>query len=752
MGDFISIETQRKAMETKPDGMTDDQVIQGFLDAGDQLEGLNYEFFPVGTVAGLPNPVDIAKNVGSIGLNFLSDTVDIAKGIWALTKDQEREQSFGERLLSAPAVGLTNFGKGLFDLWEGMTQLGITTLTEREIRNRPDKRAVAKTIINDYQQAYGSVEKFLNTVEEHPGRLFGDISLITGVAAGVTPAKLATKLRTLSLATDPLSVPFRVAGKLTKTRKIAPFAGSVDQELARIAEARGVELTAGSLSESPAVAMTEKIAGRGFFGAKIIKKVEASTEKVNRLANDLVGTAGTADKTIIGKNIVKGFSSFKKSFREVKNALYKRAELPKTENFTAPKVAKLRLDSIGDTDFIQYFDDGNLKTIAAVPRRPGNERNMRQIAEADGFATNDVGDVLIGQIQKRRMSLPVEAPNTRNFVKGMLEAEKEAAKITGKQRNVKLFEKLNKALSEGQEARTVRDAIKQIDDMIDFKSPLAVGNQAILKRIRGSLANELDNAVKEFRPDLANAIDEANALYATNVEKLQSVWAKRINRLKNQPDKIVESIINPRTSVEDIPNIFQVVGESNIPDIQAFVLDDIFTRARSTTTKEFEIAGLTREIKRYGEGKLARILTAEQFDVLLDLETLSRGLARGRTVVEGANVAFASRVAIELGIAFGGNVPLAIKAFLGDLIGSRFIGSKVGQALLTTGLEVKLGSIGAKARAVGDALQRARSATQTTRILNSEGLEDVDNSQADVIADAQDELDRRPGINEGIIQ
>jgi len=741
MGDFISVETQRKAMETKPEGMTDDQVIQGFLDVGDRLEGLNYEFFPVDKGSVLGASADAVSNVLNTGLNFLGDTVDIAKGIWALTKDQQNEQSGLQRVFEAPAVGLGNLGRSIFDLAEGLIQLGGTKLTGREIRNRPDKRAVAQAVINDYQQTYGSVEKFLNATEEHPGRILGDLSLILGVGAGVTTGRTAAKLGQLSRAVDPVSLPFRAAGRLRGTRAIAPFGGSVDQELAKIAKRRGIELTAGSLSESPAVAMTEKIAGRGFFGAKIIKKVEAATEKVNNLAEGLVSRAGIADKTTIGKNIIKGFGNFKRTFRETKTELYKQAELPKSINITTPETAKLQLTNIGDSDFIGYVGkDGRFKTIAEAPR---GVRDARLIAEAEGYAVNAAGDVVIGEIKKTKVQLAVDASKTRGFVSEILAAEKEAAKITGKQRNVKLFNQLEQSLSKTQEASSVRQAIKQIDDLIDFKSPLAVGNQAILKRIRGSLANELDTAVKEFRPDLALAINEANALYSTNVQKLQSVWAKQIHRLKNQPDRIVETIINPKTSIEDIPRIFEVIGESNIPDVQAFVLDDIFTKARSATTKQFETAGITSQIKRYGDTKLRSILTSEQFDFLKDVETLARGTARGRAAVEGANVALAGRVGLQLGLLFT-SPPLAIKAFLADLVGSRIIGSAAGQKLLTTGLNVNLKGVGARARQVGEVLRRNRLAIQGARILTSDGIQEVDNQEADTLAAAQEELENRP--------
>lgn len=541
--------------------------------------------------------------------------------------------------------------QGLSKIASGALEKGVVAVANKvkpgTFNNKPSQNEQAfNAAVDFYKNRYGGVDKIKETIYNDPVGFALDLSaVLTGGGAAVTKAgrvldaasvvKTGTRLAKAGQMVDPIAGVLKVAGKgteaLTAGRKIAPFGSKVDQAVLDAATRRGVDLPASSISRSPAVALTETLAGKGFFGGKMVDKIEQAGVKLNKIADEAVAAAGgTTDVTVIGKNISKSFKGFKDAFTKMKNELYDAAVLP------------------------------------------------------TGTA--------------KRVAIPVKASRTQSFLNEVISGKKAAASITGGAEDLNFFNTLKKNLVKKVEASGVREAMKEIDGMIDYGKPMAVGNNATLMKIRQLLGEDLDVAIKAKRPDLAAAIDKANAFYRQGVEKINSPFGKKISRFKNQSDKIVSSIINPSTSVEDIPRIFEVVGEKNIPDIQAFVLDDIFTKARSAGTGDFTPMGIAQQINRYGEDKLRAILTPEQFKVTKDLEALSRAMGRGAKVSQGSQTAFIGRIGVELGLAFGGNIPLAVKALASDLFTSYLVSTKTGQKLLTSGIDLT--------GATGQAIQR----------------------------------------------
>ena len=279
----------------------------------------------------------------------------------------------------------------------------------------------------------------------------------------------------------------------------------------------------------------------------------------------------------------------------------------------------------------------------------------------------------------------VDPVETRKFVNVILKDKTNAEEILGKSTDIGYFKTLSDNVQGNISAKYLRSAIRELNSKIEnFNDPVATGNKGTLKKLVASMSDDLDVAIKTQRPDLAEAIDRANAFYQEGIEKLNSSWGQKIEEFKEQPDKILPAIMNPSTSIEDIPKIFEVAGKESIPQIQSSVMNQLFEGSRNPATGNFRPQGLSAQLKRYGEDKLQAILSPEQFKTIKNVEEVAKGLGRGQKIAEGSQTAFIARMAVELGTVFV-NPLLPLKALLGDAVFTKFIASKAGQKFLTEG-------------------------------------------------------------------
>lgn len=287
----------------------------------------------------------------------------------------------------------------------------------------------------------------------------------------------------------------------------------------------------------------------------------------------------------------------------------------------------------------------------------------------------------------------------------IIATEKNASKTLGRPTPELIFYKnLRKGLESKPTARQIDATINKLNQKANnFMDPISTGDKASLKKVIATMDDDFVASLERVNPEVAAKIRTANDFYKQGLKKLDTEYAKKIFAFKDQPDKILPAIINKSTSIEDIPRIIETIGPENAKSLQAYVLSDIFDNARSKTSGDFTASGITKVKNKYGQ-KLNAILDTDQLKAVDDLEKLSRAVARGQDMAKGSQTAFLLRTMSELATAFPGMNPLlAVKMILGDAAFSKFIISKTGQKLMTTGVEMS-GKTGATINKLGEKL------------------------------------------------
>lgn len=285
----------------------------------------------------------------------------------------------------------------------------------------------------------------------------------------------------------------------------------------------------------------------------------------------------------------------------------------------------------------------------------------------------------------------------------VIDTERGASKILGKPTPELIFyNSLKKGLTSKPTARQVDATINKLNKKVNsFMDPITTGDPATLKKIIATMDDDFVASLERVNPEVASKIRTANDFYKQGLKKLDTEYAKKVFAFKDQPDKILPAIINKSTSVEDVPRIIDIIGPENAKSMQAYVLSDMFDQARSKATGEFTASGLTASKAKYGE-KLKAILSPEQLKVVDDLEELNKAMSRGQSTAKGSQTAFTIRAMTELSMLFN-NPVLAAQMFLGDAAFSKFITSKAGQNLMTTGVNMS-GKTGQAIKNLGNKL------------------------------------------------
>lgn len=89
---------------------------------------------------------------------------------------------------------------------------------------------------------------------------------------------------------------------------------------------------------------------------------------------------------------------------------------------------------------------------------------------------------------------------------------------------------------------------------------------------------------------------------------------------------------------------------------------------------------------KFGETKLVSIIGKENYQIVKDLEILTKSLARGQKVAQGSQTAFITRIIGELGLLFT-NPVTGLKIIIGDLAYQKLITTDLGKQLLTQGIK-----------------------------------------------------------------
>ncbi len=551
----------------------------------------------------------------------------------------------------------------------------------------------ADALVDFYKDRYGSLDKAKKLALEDPVGLLSDVSIfLTGGGAAASKvgtvgkigkvAKVGKTVSKVGQMVDPLRIATKTTGKLVKTAtkvvpgsgvKIAPFAKKLNNPVIRAAQRLDVDVPASSKTTSTVPPIIEATVAKGFFGSKLLEKIEKAKQSLVDIGDDIIRKTGKSDDLgKAGDAIIEGAERFRKRFYQVKDDLYQKAIIPSR--------------AVDGQPVVRVRPKASLEALNTIIR--GKSR-----------AGAVLGDMVTpGPFQKIKAKLKPKIQFKKNLEPFASEAMKydsfdDFVRETPGIDRILLqdaFAESRKALPK---ASDVRAAIKELNQRMSFKSadPVVTGDVAKFRKFAAALSDDMDNALIRERPELAQSIKRANKFFKLSMDEINSHFGKRIFELKDQPDKILPAILKNSTSTNDVKRIYRLIGQDNVKNVQAAFLREFLEGAKNASTKNFTPQGIAGQIKKFGRAKLSKVLDADQVKVLDDLDTVSQSMSKLDKVQSGSQTAFIQR-ALVFGLAptLTGDVATTAKLLLGDLAGSKFIQSPAGQRLLSTGLDINI--------------------------------------------------------------
>lgn len=608
-----------------------------------------------GTTA--PAPSNVPPTYGATFPASANDTPLVA-GFKALGNIPSSFYGAGASLVGAvshPIQTLETLGQGALG--------GLENLTGQNKGGTPDSnQQVANQIGQALVQRYGSLDALQNTATNDPIGFGADVASILGGGAGLADrAARAANLGELG-ATDALGAATeRVGGAVTGTvgsgakSVLSPFgalAGGANPDVVSAAARVGTDLPVSAITSNPIIRTAEAFANTGLGNEAAATRVTAAVDQMESFANDLIAkTGGETDLSVQGENIAKGLSKFEDVYHGAMDKIF---------SAVASKVGDVAAQTGNAVDTIQRI----LEEKGAIGETADSGWFKDKLAVLTG-AKAPKGELDFTALGEDGKPIPIKdgqyAPPT--------------------------FETLKK----------LRTALGQKIDK-GFDDPFVKTNTAQLKQLYGALSRDIRATIKSTgQRGLLALYDKGNQAYIDGRNLISSSFGKNIQRLAKagQESRIVDAIIKPSMAIEDVPRIFQVVGEQGTKDIRAAFLQKIFEGARNGEG-DFTPTGILRQIKKYGEDKVGAILAPEQLQGVKDLGTVSKALGDSLATQKGSQTAFLLRTYGELGaVGFG-----AVDLMTGNLIGaatkigavlgaegaSYFITSPTGQKLIKWGL------------------------------------------------------------------
>lgn len=414
----------------------------------------------------------------------------------------------------------------------------------------------------------------------------------------------------------------KIAGKV-----LSPLGKHFNAALKQTYEKYGIRPTASMVSDSPAVPLVESLSKKSLFGGKYNDALEEATSKVEGVAQKMLDDIGsTTDPTIAGNKILHGAEETKAAFLESRKKMY---------GIAAKILQQEKPQAIG-------FD----QTKGILDQFITKKENAKKILG---------GVSLLDKLKTIRLALE---PSEDQVMKGQLE---------------KKFP-----------YQVVADALDELGYEAQKKGLLSTGDAAMLNNLKGTMEREFLSFVEQHAPEAYKAIRAADLNASLGYQYLNGISGKIIQGLKNEPTKLVEALINPR-SVDRIPKLFEMVGKENVPEVQGAFLKQILKEASDPATG---LGGnrLQRVITRYGESTLAAALGKDRVAGLKELQQMATGLQAGRKVAEGSQTAFLGRLALYASSVL--NPVMLGKLVLGDAAFSKILSSPAGMKWLTEGFKI----------------------------------------------------------------
>lgn len=585
---------------------------------------------------------------------------------------------------------VSSIGQAVLHPIKTVQALGQTALggVEKLLPGQQEGEVQFDAVVSFFKDRYGSFDGLKNTIETDPiGFLADAATVLTAGGALVTKIGTAGKLA-------------EFAGIASRAERIAAIQKAAQAgELGEIARAGNILTKAGEFTDpisllTKSIGKAAEVATAGKTVAPFAKSFEADTAKafadagidaptsaVTR-SNVIQGLEALVSKGVFGSKVVKFVEDAANKLDDLANNII--TQTGKTPSMQA--AGEVIVKGFNDLREVFYDRKGKLYSAAKIDMIP----------------------IKASQLEE-----------TINVLKEIVQTKKGAAKLVGSAEGLPLFKTLLKNIKNKKvKANEVEQAIRELSKRANnFADPVAVGNQAVIKRIIAVMDKELTVAIKQARPKAAKVIEAADEFYKLNIRKLNSTWGKRIKSLadKGQPDRILnEVLLSKITSVDQVKQVLKLVGEDGVKQIQSTLAEQIFKKSRLANSS-FSAVKLKQAINSIGEGKVQAILGKDKFTALKNIEKMAGGLQRGLKVAEGSQTAFLGRLLTEGGLLFTN--PLAgLQLIVGDYVFSKIVASKAFRQLVTEGFDMT-GETGRKIQEVAPKIgKKTRQLFQAGRV------------------------------------
>lgn len=263
-----------------------------------------------------------------------------------------------------------------------------------------------------------------------------------------------------------------------------------------------------------------------------------------------------------------------------------------------------------------------------------------------------------------------------------------------------------------------REVIKDWNARFGFKSgdPVLTGNTAAVARLKATASEEFEALLGSRLPEVHQEFAKAQQLYSKGLAGMKSaigpIWA----RFEQKPDLLVSHLLNPKTSLADLPRLQEILGAEGMEAVQGVVLGDILAKARSVQTGQLMTGSIAAQMKKWGE-RLPNLLTPAQYEKLRDLGVLARSMKKAEKYVKGSQTMPLSALSARLGLGvlvWGYNPAMVFALIGGEAVLTRMLSSPYMRKWLTSGLGPELATLGrtatagAAAGAAGSGLRPAR--------------------------------------------
>lgn len=269
-------------------------------------------------------------------------------------------------------------------------------------------------------------------------------------------------------------------------------------------------------------------------------------------------------------------------------------------------------------------------------------------------------------------------------------ADRKGQSLTG-DTNIKYYTDLAKEIEKrGTSYENLKVTRTQVGEKLhNFADPVATGDKAALNQLYASLSEDLDQTIRNNKPELAAEIDKVNAYYKDGITKINGSIGKKI--ANSDPEKLVDQLIKPNSETA-IKTIKEVISEEAFHSLQESFLSKIFKKSIGKDGM-LDIRKFETQMSNYGEATLKKLLNPDQLQRLTDVRTeLNKvGTLKGairNPAAEGSQTAFNVGNIAGMVPVLAMNPLLAAKIVAGQWLGAKAFTSDFGRQFLTKGFNV----------------------------------------------------------------